>query len=60
MKKVKSKVKHHKIMELVKWAHQKGEINFSFENFIRGEAWNTLEEIREKGSTNVSMEGRAV
>lgn len=49
LKKVKSKVKHRKIMEVLEWAIENDEINFNFENFIRGELWNTLFEARDEG-----------
>lgn len=54
LKKVKSQVKHRKIIEVLKWAVENDEVNFNFENFIRGELWNTLFEMKEEGKSNNS------
>ena len=54
-RKVKSQAKHEHIMELLDWALEHDEINFNFENFVRGEVWDTLEELREDGGTNSNM-----
>lgn len=56
-KKVKSKTKHNEIMDALEWAIENDEINFNFENFIRGEMWDTLKELRKEGSDNVNMQG---
>lgn len=58
-KRVRSQVKHEHVMKLVKWAVENDEINFNFQNFIRGELWETLEELRKEGSSNVNMQGNA-
>lgn len=53
LKKVKSKVKHRKIIEILDWAKENNEINFNFENFIRGELWNTLFEVKEGSKESI-------
>jgi hypothetical protein len=53
LSKVKSKTKHKHIMSLIEWAKENDEINFNFDNFIRGELWRTLQEIKDGGTTTI-------
>ena len=53
-KRVRSKVKHKRVMEILKWAIENDEINFNFENFIKGEMWEDLEEVKEGKKDSIS------
>lgn len=57
--KVKTIIKHKEVLSLVQWAIDNGELNFNFENFIRGELWNTLRELRNNSNENNIMHGKA-
>lgn len=56
-KKVKTKIKHKEILELVQWAIDNNEINTSIENFVKSELWDTYAEMRDEEdfSGNVSI-----
>lgn len=53
LKRVKSKVKHRKIIEILQWAIENNEINFNFENFIRGQLWETLFELKDENKSSI-------
>lgn len=55
LKKVRSKTKHKKILGLLKWAVENDEINFAFEKFVKGEAWRTLEKVKNSNAADDNM-----
>lgn len=54
-RKVKTKQLHGRIIEVVRWAKENKQINTSFENFIRGELWDTYFEERDEYEESSNM-----
>lgn len=54
-RKVKTKMLHEEILEIVEWAKENKQLNTSMENFIRGNLWLTYKEEMSKFNHQMNM-----
>lgn len=52
---VPTKALQENIIHLVEWAKQNDELNISIEKFVKGQFWQTLNQIKNESSTNMTM-----
>lgn len=58
LKRVRTKAKHEKILELVRWGRENKQLFLSIEKFVKGNGWEILEELKKEysvgGNTTVA------